>query len=170
MSSLVTTQRLPFGAPAQTRATAAVIEDARRRQHRRRLLVTSAAVVLAVIAVGLLLGLRSSGQTNRTPVVASSHLVMTLYLRRDTSAGEIKNILSTLRHEYGVGRVTFVSRRAALRTMKQRYPNLLTSVTFNPLTASIDVRLTTDRARPSIVLQAKQLRTVEHIGLSAPSN
>ena len=95
---------------------------------------------------------------------------MTLYLRRDTSPGEIRNIISTLRHEYGVGRVTFVSRKAALRTMKQRYPNLLSSVTFNPLTDSIDVRLTTERARPSIVLQLKRLPIVEHISPRAPNN
>jgi cell division protein FtsX len=125
--------------------------------------------VLAVITVGVLLGLRSSGQTNPT-AVASSHPLITLYLRRDTSPGEIRNIISSLRHEYGVGRVTFVSRKAALRTMKQRYPNLLSSVTFNPLADSIDVRLTTERARSGIVMQLKRLPVVEHIGHSAPSN
>ena len=47
--------------------------------------------------------------------------------------------------------------------MKHRYPNLLSNVVFNPLTDSIDVRLTTARARPSIVMQLKRLPIVEHI-------
>jgi cell division protein FtsX len=175
MSSLVSDPRFAFSPAAQTGATAAVIEDARRRQRRRRLLGTLAGVALAVTAGVVSLGLRHSGQTNGAPVatrgrVASPHPSVTLYLRRDTSPSEIRNTISSLRHEYGIARVTFVSRQAALRTMKQRYPKLLSSLTFNPLADAIDVRLTTERARPSIVSQLRQLPIVEHISSRAPNN
>jgi cell division protein FtsX len=56
-----------------------------------------------------------------------------------------------------------VSREEALRTMKQRYPNLLSKITYNPLTDAIVVRLTTDQARASIVPHLKRLRVVETI-------
>jgi len=87
----------------------------------------------------------------------------TRYFAARPSASAIRNTIASLRHEYGVARVTFVSRKAAFRTMKHRYPNLLSNVVFNPLTDSIDVRLTTERARPSIVMHLKRLPIVEHI-------
>jgi cell division protein FtsX len=130
-----------------------------------------AAAALAVIAGAVLLGLRGFGHTSQTPITTHGRLAspqpsIKLYLRRDASPTAIRNTIASVRHEQGVARVTFVSRDEALRIMKRRYPDLLSNVVYNPLTDSIDVRLTTDRARASIVPQLKRLRVVEHISYS----
>jgi cell division protein FtsX len=174
MSSLAGERRFLLSATAKAGVTAAVIEEARRRQHRRRLLGTLAALVLAVVAGAVSLGLRGSGQSRQLPVathqgrLASSRSI-TLYLRRDASRSAILDTIALVTHEPGVARVTFVSRSAAFRTMKQRYPKLLSSVTYNPLTASIDVRLITATARASIVPRLRRLPIVVHIRSTAPN-
>jgi cell division protein FtsX len=155
----------PAGKPG---ATAAVIEEARRRQRRRRLMGTVATSAVAVLAGAVLLGQQQFGQksqplTNAHGRSASAQPLITLYLRRDSSPAAIRNTIASVTHASGVARVTFVSREEALRTMKRRYPNLLSKITYNPLTDAIVVRLTSDRARASIVPHLKRLGVVEHI-------
>jgi cell division protein FtsX len=129
---------------------------------------------LVIISGALLLGQRHSGQTSQTPTAAHGRLAspqpsIKLYLRADASPAVIRDTIAAVTHEQGVARVTFVSRAEAFRIMKHRYPNLLSHVVYNPLTDMIDVQLTTDRARSSIVPQLKRLRGVERIAYSTAS-
>jgi cell division protein FtsX len=165
--SILASDRRFHVASVTTGATAAVIEEARRRQRRRRLMAASAAGV-ALVAGAVLLGQQHFGHAGRIPIATNDQSVsgqpsITLYLRRDASPTAIRSTIASVSHEQGVARVTFVSRDEALRILKRRYPNLLSKITYNPLTDAIDVRLTTDQVRSSIVPQLNRLRIVEHI-------
>jgi cell division protein FtsX len=168
MSSLASDPRLLRSTTA-TGVTAAVIEEARRRQRRRRRFGALAAVALGVLAGVVLLGPTKLTSTSHTTIatngrpVSSQHPSITLYLTNDTSPAAIRNTIAAATREPGVARVTFISKNAALRVMKHRYPALVGNLTVNPFTASIEIRVAAGADPSGVISVLGQLRTVEHI-------
>jgi cell division protein FtsX len=171
MSTLATDLRLSGGIDVRTAATAAVIEEARRRQRRRRRLGALAVAASVIIVGAAWLGLTQLGKPNHNASPTTGHSspagapAITLYLKQDATRAAVRNLIATVSRERDIARVTFLSKTAALTIMRRRYPTLVGNLVVNPLTDSINVRLSRAGNTSNVVarLTAQRLPEVERI-------
>jgi cell division protein FtsX len=176
MSTLATDLRLS-GINVRPAATAAVIEEARRRQRRRRQFGAVTMAASAIIAGATWLGLTQLGKPNHSATSTTGHSgpaggqAITLYLKQDATRAAVTNLIAAVSRERDIAQVTFLSKTAALAIMRRRYPTLVGNLVVNPLTDSINLRLSGAGNASSVVarLTAKRLPEVERIRIR-PAN
>jgi hypothetical protein len=101
----------------------------------------------------------------RSPV--RGRCAVRLYLDVDRSTADLARAIAGARGTPGAGGVRYVSKAAALRVMRKRYPRLTKNLTINPLPDSIDV---TPQRAAAVAELARRLTAAHLPGVAQIAN